>query len=744
MGKRLSWVHILVGILAALAAGSAMALELEAEDAITSGLEARDHTLASGGQRMVFFNAEGKYLEYANVPEANFLEIRYSNGETTTTQCSLYIAGADVETLTFPPTGGWTTYDTLLVQRRIHGDVRLQMDADDAAANGDDSGPSQDKIGVYQTRPQPVGTWRSILYPHEWEPGTKDALGRFVHDFSYAGYHRGEKAIPDNPPGATYNVTQSPYNADNTGAADATDAIQAAIDAAEAAGGGIVYLPAGTYRVGPPDGEDAALRIEGDGVVIRGAGPTQTYVFNDDPVMRSKKIFYFRPGWGSWFSVKSGSEVLITQDILEPTHTIPVADASSFSVGDRVILNAGCTDEFIAEHNMTGDWSSGLQGITFAREVTAVDTNAKTITIDIPTRYYMKTRDGARVFKTAIPMMQEVGVEDLSFGMQENTTGGTGDLDYAVEGTTAYEVHACNAIQFVHVLNGWVRNVHTYKPSGNSGDYHMVSNGILLYRSQNCTVADCVVEKPQYEGGGGNGYGYIAVGGDCLFVDNTANHTRHNFDLKSMWTSGNVFFRCTGSNPRLSSDFHMHLSAGNLFDSMTMQNDWLQAVYRPYGTAPTLHGHPTTESVFWNTYAQGNKAQAVESRQWGWGYVVGTKGTVTDIKLGTANGTDPEDLAEGAGKGDTLYPQSLYLDQWRRRMATSALPEAQTMTIETDGHFWAMAYNFTTNNMDATKDSTIAAAIDLTVPVGRWIGVYVYDYSSASWSRAAYVLKERY
>lgn len=735
----------LIALLALAAVSSAAyALELEAEDAVTSGLTPREHSLASGGYRMVNFNAEGKYVHYEGVPEANFLGIRYSNNITTETQVSLYIDGADVQTLRFPPTGSWDRYDTLIVQRRIHGSVRLQIDADDAAANGQNSGPSQDKIGIYQTRPRPEGVWRSILYPHEWEPGYKDALGRFVHDFSYAGYHRGERSIPDNPPGATYDVTQSPYSADNTGATDATDAIQAAIDDAEAAGGGIVYLPAGTYRVGPPDEETAALRIEGDGVVIRGAGPDQTYVFNDDPVMRQKRIFYFRPGWGYWFGVQSGSEVLITQDILEPTHTIHVADASRFSVGDRVILNAECSADFVAEHNMTGNWNDSLKGITYAREITAVDTDADTITIDIPTRYYMKVRDNARVYKTTIPMMREVGLEDLSFGMQQNNTGGTGDDAYNTEGTTAYEVHACNAIQFEHVLNGWVRNVHTYKPSGNSSDYHMVSNGILILRSQNCTVADCAIAKPQYEGGGGNGYGYIASGGDCLFIDNTADHTRHNYDLKSMWTSGNVFFRCTGSNPRLSSDFHMHLSAANLFDSTTMQNDWLQAVYRPYGTAPQLHGHPTTESVFWNTYATGSRGQAVESRQWGWGYVVGTKGSVTAVSLGTSNGTGPEDMAEGVGAGDTLYPQSLYLDQLHRRLAESALAQTQSVQIETDGQFWAMAYNFTTENIDTTQIDTAAAGMEMAVPVDRWLGVYLYDYASAAYVEALYLLKQVY
>lgn len=45
-----------------------------------------------------------------------------------------------------------------------------------------------------------------------------------------------------------YRVTYSPYGADNTGASDSTSAIQTAINDAADAGGGVVWLDAGTYK----------------------------------------------------------------------------------------------------------------------------------------------------------------------------------------------------------------------------------------------------------------------------------------------------------------------------------------------------------------------------------------------------------------------------------------------------------------------------------------------------------------
>lgn len=61
-----------------------------------------------------------------------------------------------------------------------------------------------------------------------------------------------------------YDVTV--YGASNDGSADASPGIQAAIAAAEAAGGGIVYFPTGLYRI------ESQLRVQADGVVLAGAG----------------------------------------------------------------------------------------------------------------------------------------------------------------------------------------------------------------------------------------------------------------------------------------------------------------------------------------------------------------------------------------------------------------------------------------------------------------------------------------
>lgn len=62
-----------------------------------------------------------------------------------------------------------------------------------------------------------------------------------------------------------YNVKDDVYGAVGNGIADDTAAIQAAIDAAEAIGGGIVYVPAGTYKI-------SATIVINKPILIIGAG----------------------------------------------------------------------------------------------------------------------------------------------------------------------------------------------------------------------------------------------------------------------------------------------------------------------------------------------------------------------------------------------------------------------------------------------------------------------------------------
>ena len=152
-------------------------------------------------------------------------------------------------------------------------------------------------------------SWRSEYYPSNWEPPLEADFytDAFIQDFSYAGYHMGEVPLPETVPGAFIDVTADPYNADPTGTEDATSAIQSAINFVGLTGGGVVYLPEGTYKVSPGT-LSHCLQISRNNTVLRGAGPDKTFIFNSESNMRQKTVVRVAPQTGGSWSVGS-SEV---------------------------------------------------------------------------------------------------------------------------------------------------------------------------------------------------------------------------------------------------------------------------------------------------------------------------------------------------------------------------------------------------------------------------------------------------
>lgn len=535
--------------------------------------------------------------------------------------------------------------------------------------------------------------WRSELYREDWAPPSsqKFETDKFLQDFSYAGYHSGEKEVP-RITAPVFDVTS--YGADATGQNDSTVAIQKAIDEAGAHGGGVVFLPSGTFNVSPQGTDNWALRIRHGNTVLRGAGRDKTFLFNSTYMMRLKSIILAQGGDERWrVEPANGPVGAITSDLLSPTREIPVETVDGLKPGDWIILRADATDAFIAEHNMADKWGGKgerLVGVMFQRQIVSIDSDRKILTVDVPTRYYLKMRDRARVYP-APPHIEEVGVEDLSLGNQEHPRtrelDGWGLTDFAKEGLPAHDVHACAAVTFNHLRNSWISNVATYHPPENATNANILSNGVVLNECRGITVTDCDFQYALYGGGGGNAYMYrMQNSNECLVKDCVSGNSRHGFVVAGMASSGNVFLRGTAKNTQVQtagsgttagkgSDHHMYLSQSNLADSVLMDGDFFDAHYRTSGDAfkTPIHGQTGVHSAFWNlkgeSYHKGFE-YIVHSDQVRTGYIIGTRGKVSGVRT---DGVDPErtaplDHVEGVGKGDTLVPASLYEDQLRRRL----------------------------------------------------------------------------
>ncbi len=510
-------------------------------------------------------------------------------------------------------------------------------------------------LGIGAQCPPPA-TWRSALYPTNWTPGYTDSQRRFLHDFSYAGYHNGEVEPPTNPAGATFDVVAS-YGADPTGAADSTAAIQAALDAAKAAGGGIVYLPAGLYRC------DGVLDSTGSHIVIRGAGESATQLYFTRVTGMSYTSHLHIHG-----TIAQSADHLLVLDGVNGASDVQVADASGLSVGDDVSVGWVITDAFIAEHNMTGTWQAfnGQWESFFRRKIVAITavSNAWKLTLDVPLRYPAKMRDAASV-RRETGYLQEVGVESLS-------------VANAVDFHDAWTEVQVHAILMESVEDGWIRHVSSFPtPYPPGAGYDLQNGGLEVLTSKRVTVTDALMENAQNRGDGGSGYLYeISMSNEVLTRDAIAKNGRHNFIQNwGFGTTGCVWLRVQSSgggcgiSPDLDiytpcySEFHHSLAMANLIDSSTLSDGW-KAENR--GSESTGAGITSTEDVFWNTLGNG----LVESMQFNWGYVIGTQGAFVNTSLAGANaaGTAPQDYAEGVNTGSTLDPQSLYLDQRLKRI----------------------------------------------------------------------------
>jgi hypothetical protein len=503
----------------------------------------------------------------------------------------------------------------------------------------------------------PAGHWCSALYQPNWTPDVApDAEGRVLHDFSYAGYRNGERP-PAAPPGATFDVAAA-YGADATGKVDATASIQSAIDAASAAGGGIVFFPAGIYRI------DDMLNVAKSGVVLRGVGASSVLHFTKATGMTGKANITFAG------TVAHSAPHDLVADAPSRTKEVLVADASDLKPGDDVSIGWTITPSFISDHGMTGVWTTfaGQYQNFFRRTVVSVDTTAQPnrVVLDIPIRYDAKTRDGAVLHKEA-GYLAEVGLEHLGI-----TNAVTWDQAWAEGRVHAVKMHG--------VKDAWALDVHSVPPPGKAAtDHHLRSGGLYIEEAKRVSVLESSMENPQNRGGGtGNGYLFeVSRTSEVLIADTQGRNGRHNFIQNwGFGNSGTVLLRCVSTGSKVVelrngvltpldgySEHHHSLAMATLVDSCQL-DDGFQSQNR--GTTSDGAGHAGTQSVVWNATGTGK----VISQQFGWGYVIGTNSTVQiDTSLsGMGSGTAPQDFVEGAGSGGSLFPSSLYEDQRARRL----------------------------------------------------------------------------
>lgn len=479
-----------------------------------------------------------------------------------------------------------------------------------------------------------------------------DARGNRLPDFSCAGYHSAEMAIPDIP----VKFSLDPVEGDNTAS------IQKAIDdlgrlPQERHGSrGALLLKRGVYRVA------GALRINQSGVVLRGEGNGLDGTvliatgYGDSKYRRALMTV----GNGGRIKVDEASKREITDDYVPVgTHRFTVQSVEGYKVGDRIAVYRPATAAWIKSIgcdtlkskwetrdgqrvDRTKQWQPGEYDFYFERSITAIE--GRRVTIDAPVMHAMEPAyGGGAIFHYDAPgRVTEVGIENLRL-ISEFADPVPGHPYGAPEETLRSENHGWHGIKLsLNTENTWVRDV--------TGHYFGWS--VVSASGKRATVQDCVSLGHASKITGGRRYPFMIDGQLNLVQRCLTFEGRHEFVAQARTAGPNVFVDCIGKQSKSSSGPHHRYSIGTLFDNVASEK-MMESRFR--GNSGTGHGWAGTQTCFYNCIAPGFAVQAPPG---GVSWVIGSG----------ARGADAARVA----------PVGLYYQQVEERLGRAALAHLAT------------------------------------------------------------------
>jgi hypothetical protein len=249
-------------------------------------------TLASEatGRQAVVLSGQGQYIQFTLTAAANAITVHYAipdapAGGGITEPLSLYAGGSFVTSLSLTSAYSWL-YGAYTFSKT----PSLGMPGDLAPHD------FYNDVRYKFSSTLPIGTVVKL------EVDAGDNSPWYI--VNTADFEVAPAAITQ--PAGSINVTQAPYNADNTGVNDSTTALQNAINAAEnATTPGTIYLPAGTYTISNP--------LNVNNVTVEGAG--------------------------EWYTVLTGSNVEFAGNISPASTNVNVSNLAIF--GNVAIRNDG-------------------------------------------------------------------------------------------------------------------------------------------------------------------------------------------------------------------------------------------------------------------------------------------------------------------------------------------------------------------------------------------------------------------
>jgi len=465
-----------------------------------------------------------------------------------------------------------------------------------------------------------------------WSPRSR------LPDFSFAGYHRGESAIPF--VGTQLNVMD--FGAYGDGVHDDS---QAFLDAIAELDSGALFIPPGRFKI------TKILRITKPKIVLRGAGPDKSILYCPTPLNE------IEPNWGETTSGRrtsnyswAGGFIYITgsygsqelAQVIEPAQrgnfSLQLSTTGSLRVGQEIeIFQHDNADNSLARYIYSGDPGnvSKLHGSTRVSLVTRIThIDGERIFFDRPLRFdvALDWRPVIRIFE---PTVSECGVENLGFEFPNRPYAGhfteLGDNPIAISGAA----------------HCWVKNIHVQ--NCDSG---------LFISGKFCTIDGVSFDSERAPDKTNNSSGHHGVtlsGGDNLFK-NFDYRQKFIHDITVSRGGGNVIM--DGRGVDLCFDHHKRAPYENLFTNI---DAGLGSRLWKCGGGRALGRHAAARETFWNIRTELPQKHPGVFGPWSMNLVALTTEEKSKTEMGGRwfEVIDPKQV----------YPQNIYRAQLSRRLA---------------------------------------------------------------------------
>lgn len=490
---------------------------------------------------------------------------------------------------------------------------------------------------------------------------TFDERGNRVLDFSYCGYAKSEKPIPDfdfvnirtkkdriqSNQGLKLNMQAIRVPISNS--IDYTAQIQSAIDRIESlaldANGfrGAVLLDEGQYTI------SSSLFIRKSGVVLRGSGKSKTSLHK---VGVDRFPFVRIEGDGNMIFQDSSSVENQYLPVNSRNLKIP---AHHFKVGDELLIERPSTKEWIARLACADfggglgywGWKEGDADLDWTRTVVAVSPDV--VTFDAPLTMAIDQSEGKLLVMSFKwwGRVQNCGVENLTLVSSYDSTN------------KKDEDHAWTGISIDNARDCWVRQV-DFK--------HLAGSAVVLQPSSSrITVEDCVSYNPVSEIGGMRRQTFMTFGQLNLFQRCYSEEGLHDFVAGYGAPGPNAFVQCESHNSFGYSGSVDLWAPGLLFDIVNIDGNALS--FKNLGIQRQGAGWNTANSMLWQCTASEIECFTPDTdnpnRAYGcWGMLSG-------------NG-------EWADANNHIYPRSLYYAQLSDRLVGDHSKLSRLLVIDTD------------------------------------------------------------